>query len=185
MKLYGSYTSPFVRHLRIALAQENLAFEFIDTDYDASAQVSPTAKVPYFEDGALALSDSSSILKYVREAGGKTFPEDVGEFENYTLANTALDTAINLFLLGKEGVVAADVPYLARQQMRLDKVLKELDGRVDPSTALANDASLRCACLLDWARFRQRFSLDGLPALQALLAAADTEPLFLDTAPPA
>lgn len=185
MKLYGSYTSPFVRHCRIALTQENQAFDFIETDYEGSAQLSPTAKVPYLEDGDLVLSDSSSILKHIRDSAGKPFLADIAEFETYTLANTALDTAINLFLLSKEGVLAADVPYLTRQVTRLETALAALDKRIDPAAGIADDASLRCACLLGWALYRQRFELQGFPRLAQLLATANIDPLFAATAPPA
>ena len=41
MKLYGSYTSPFVRHVRIALLETQQAFEFIETDQAGSSAQSP------------------------------------------------------------------------------------------------------------------------------------------------
>ena len=47
MKLFGSYTSPFVRHCRIVLAQHQQSYEFIPTDYAQSAQQTPTKRVPY------------------------------------------------------------------------------------------------------------------------------------------
>ena len=42
-------------------------FEFIETDQSQSAELSPTKKVPFLQDGDIVLSDSSSILKYIRE----------------------------------------------------------------------------------------------------------------------
>lgn len=47
MELYGSYTSPFVRHCRIALLQTQQDCQFIETDAQQSATLSPTKKVPY------------------------------------------------------------------------------------------------------------------------------------------
>jgi glutathione S-transferase len=73
MKLYGSYTSPFVRHCRIALIETGLAFDFIETDQTGSAAKSPTKRVPFLEDGNIFLTDSSSILKHIREKTGHTF----------------------------------------------------------------------------------------------------------------
>ena len=73
MKLYGSLTSPYVRHARIAIAQSGFQCEFEEADYARSAELSPTARVPFFEDGDLMLTDSSSILKYVREKAGTGF----------------------------------------------------------------------------------------------------------------
>jgi len=185
MKLYGSYTSPFVRHCRIALQQENLSAEFVDTDYAASGRLSPTAKVPFLEDGELRLTDSSTILKYIRETAGKAFLADLEDFEVYALANTALDTAINLFLLEKDGVEASQVDYLQRQKMRLDNTLSELNRRINPDLTTSTDGHLRCACLLDWALYRNRFSLQGLDNLAGLLEQANSNQEFLSTAPPA
>ena len=34
MKLFGSYTSPYVRHCRIVLAQNGQDCEFVETDYE-------------------------------------------------------------------------------------------------------------------------------------------------------
>jgi len=42
LELYGSYTSPFVRHCRIALLESGLAFTFVETDQVSSAKLSPT-----------------------------------------------------------------------------------------------------------------------------------------------
>ncbi|MGI9251910.1 MAG: glutathione S-transferase family protein [Pseudohongiellaceae bacterium] len=184
MKLYGSYTSPFVRHCRVALMQEGIEFEFVEADYAMSAQHSPTAKVPFLSDGDLALTDSSSIVKYAREKNGKTFLAALDDHENFAMANTVLDSAINVFLLENEGFTAEQIKYIARQQNRIASGLKTLDQRFDPSDGIARDGALRCACLLDWALFRNRISLDGLSHLQALLDAANQVDAFAATAPP-
>ena len=46
MELFGSYTSPYVRHCRIAFKETGLAYSFTETDHDMSAKLSP-AKVPF------------------------------------------------------------------------------------------------------------------------------------------
>ena len=51
MKIYGSFTSPFVRHCRIVLLETGLTCEFIEVDATQSAQISPTKKVPLLVDG--------------------------------------------------------------------------------------------------------------------------------------
>lgn len=57
MKLFGSYTSPFVRHCRIVLALNEQKFELVPTDYAQSAQNSPAKRVPYFTHNGLKLHD--------------------------------------------------------------------------------------------------------------------------------
>lgn len=185
MKLHGSYTSPFVRHCRVACAQEGIAFEFVEVDHAASAEQSPVAKMPYLTgiDGGL-LSDSSSILKYIRERAGGRFLADLADFETFALANTVVDSMINVFLLETEGFGAEQIRYIGRQQKRIAGGLGALNDRI-AGAGIAQDGALRCACMLDWALFRGRLAnLDNHANLKALLAAANAEPAFADTAPP-
>jgi glutathione S-transferase len=183
MILYGSTASPFVRHARIALMQSGFDFVFEEVDYDRSAEMSPTAKVPYLTDGELMLTDSSSILKYVREKSGAPFLADIVDFERFTLASTLVDTAINLFLMEKEGLTSDRVPYLGRQERRLSSGLDELNRRIDPADGIRLDSALRCACFIDWAMFRDRFSLAGRDNLTALVEIARRDTAFSGTDP--
>ncbi len=185
MKLHGSLVSPFVRHCRIALSQEDLAFEFIEVDYDTSAKNSPTKKVPYLVDGDLLLSDSRTILKYAREKAGKSYLEDIQDFELFEIANTMIDSAINLFLLENNGLTPDKVPYLARQQLRIDDGLKELNRRIDPSNGIQSDGVVRCVCFIDWAVFRKRISIEGLDNLIQLKTIAAKDSVIATTAPDA
>ena len=63
MELFGSFTSPYVRHCRVVLAHTGLDCEFVETDYDQSAARSPTRRVPFLRDGDRMLTDSASILR--------------------------------------------------------------------------------------------------------------------------
>ena len=184
MQLYGSYNSPYVRHCRIALMQEKQGFEFVEADYAMSAEMSPTRKVPFFIDGDVMLTDSSSILKYAREKAGKAFLSDVGDFELFAMTNTVLDSAINMFLLETDGATPDTVKYLGRQKSRIDSGLAELNRRFDPVDGISRDSALRCACFIDWALFRNRISIDGMDNLTGLLSAANAVSEFADTAPP-
>ncbi len=183
MILYGSYTSPFVRHCRVALAQSGFDFEFVEADYAMSAERSPTAKVPFFSDGDIMLTDSSSILKFVREKSGKPYLKDIQDYELFTITNTVLDTSINLFLLENEGFGPGQINYLSRQQNRIESGLNELNTRFSAESDVSLDSSLRCACFLDWALFRDRITLDGLDNLQGLLDQANQDEVFTSTAP--
>lgn len=184
MKLYGSYTSPYVRHCRVALAQSAYDFEFVEADYTMSAMDSPTAKVPYFIDDETKLTDSSSILKYIREKSGKAYLADIEDFENFTLATTLLDATINLFLLELDGFGPEDIKYLTRQKNRVENGLKEIDKRINLNQSIETDSVLRCACFIDWALFRKRIRIDGLSNIQGLLSKANELEVFSSTAPP-
>jgi len=191
MELYGSYTSPFVRHIRIALLETSLSCDFVETGPADSAKLSPTQKVPFLKypvnGQQKMLTDSSAILKYIREKSGATFFNDIHNtleaYNAFCTVNTMLDTAINLFYLERDGVTAQHSAYLARQQSRLKTGLAELEKLSLARQAPYNDAELRIACFLDWALFRNRIALDGFPNLQTFLDGIRKYPHFAATVP--
>ncbi len=183
MKLYGSYTSPFVRHCRIALLETGLSFEFIETDMTGSAEKSPTKRVPFLEDGDQFFTDSSSIIKYVREKVGKTFYATTKELDVFCLVNTALDATINLFFIERDGVQVATIPYLQRQAARIESILGELNAMELPMCSPYNDAQLRLACFIGWAKFRKRLDFTPFPNLEDFFATANSYENFRLTTP--
>ena len=185
MKLFGSYTSPFVRHIRIALAETDLAYELVETDYAQSAAQSPAQRVPFLQDGDLQLTDSTSILRHVRERAGQPFLADIQRLDMYCLVNTALDTTINLFLLDREGLKSDANPYLQRQAARIQTTLQALEAASVPEAFVWDDATIRLACFIDWAIFRQRLDFSAYPNLLAVLEKANQQATFIDSKPPA
>lgn len=182
MKLYGSLFSPYVRHCRVALAETGLDHDFVETDYDQSAKLSPTARVPFLEDGDLRLNDSASILRHIREKAGQPFLPDIQDYELFLLANTGLDSTVNLFLLERDGLTPDQVPYLARQAARVRTVLQELD-RVCARHAADfeppfTDGLIRTACYLSWATFRKRLDYSRFRNLEQLVEALKAWPVF-------
>jgi glutathione S-transferase len=172
MILYGSYTSPYVRHIRTALLQFNFNCQFVDTDYAASASGSPVKRVPFLDAGDKKLTDSSSILLYLKQLSGQSGFDNLDDFELYTLVNSAMDTEINLFLLSKDGLTPDNSDYLSRQKSRVASSLGYMNDLIANQTVDMNsisDGQLRLACFLDWGLFRQRFSLDGLDSLARFL----------------
>lgn len=183
-KLFGSLTSPFVRHCRIAFLEQKLAFEFVPTDYAQSAANSPTQKVPFFVADGIQLTDSTAIVQWIRQQGNQAFIPKPESMNLYATANTVLDAAINLFLLEKENVLPANVPYLRRQENRIATSLQYLNATTPPLSAQPSDAQWRVACLLDWALYRKRFTFDHLPNLIALHREACIRGPFKETSPP-
>lgn len=185
-KLYGSYTSPYVRHCRIALAETGQDYELIETDYEQSARLAPARRVPFLQAGDRMLNDSLSILKFVRESAGQSFLPDLDDCDLFALTNTALDTAINLFLLEKDGLTPEHSNYLGRQAGRVHDILDALDRRApvlpDRSRGFT-DGELRLGCFLDWALFRDRITLNEHPQLSAFLQRMKAYPPFAATAP--
>lgn len=193
MKLYGSYTSPFVRHCRIALlegqAQGTLDCEFIETDIVSSGKLSPTKKVPFLTDTLnneeVELTDSASIVMYLREQSGQTFFKSANDFNLFCNVNTVLDAAVNLFFLElKDNILPTEGSYLERHRERVLSGLQYFNEQEYSSTAPFTDGELRLACFLDWGLFRKRINIDGLDNLQTLLNAARSYDVFAQTAPP-
>jgi glutathione S-transferase len=188
IKLYGTYTSPYVRHCRIALAETRRDYELIETDYAQSARLAPAKRVPVLETGDRTLNDSLSILKYVRESDGRAFLPDVDDCDLFALTNTALDTAINLFLLEKDGLTPAQSGYLGRQRERVDDILATLNRRAPDlgrTTRDFTDGELRLGCFLDWALFRRRIDLSEHLELAAFLRRLNEYDVFAGTPPTA
>ncbi|MBN4075718.1 MAG: glutathione S-transferase [SAR86 cluster bacterium] len=188
MKLYGNSPSPFVRHCRIALIESGLDFEFlIDTDYKLSQERSPTQKIPFLEyegNGKnKVLTDSSSILRYIRERAGQVYLPTVEDMNSFCTVNTLVDTQVNLFLFKKEGFTPENVKYLQRQQNRIQTGLAEFENADLAKQAPWSDVELRLACFLGWVRFRKHFSLDAYPKLVAFLESMDEYPPFKETHP--
>lgn len=185
MKIYGSFTSPFVRHCRIALLETNLVCEFIETDALQSAKLSPTQKVPLLVDGDLTLTDSSSILKYIREKAGLSFFTQIKDFELFNMTNTVMDACVNIFFLEKtDNIKLTDSKYLQRQNSRVLSGLEALN-KMELATQLPlTDGQIRLACFLDWGIYRNRINLFELDNLAKLLELAKKDKAFADTAPP-
>ncbi|MCB1050003.1 MAG: glutathione S-transferase family protein [Acidobacteria bacterium] len=183
LQLFGSFTSPFVRHCRIALLEQELPFEMVETDYLQSALGSPTKRVPFLKDKKLFLSDSLAILFEIRARAKRPVFRSSEEAETFCLATTLLDTGINLFLLSKEGLGPADSKYLERQTARMESGFAALEDRIQKDGAWS-DATIRTACLLKWVNYRKRFDFSHLPHLTALHEQIEYDPLFQQTAPP-
>lgn len=184
VKLFGSFTSPFVRHCCYVFKQLELPFEFVEADYDQSAADSPMKKVPYMSVGDLQLTDSSSIVKYAREKAGQAFLPDVVDFDRYTMINTIMDAAINLFLFDRCGITPEQAPYMVRQQARIDAGLAALEANINPEQPLEKDCHIRIACFVDWAVYRGRMTFTDYPKITALAKKANDDALFAETAPP-
>ena len=182
MQLFGSHTSPFVRHCRIALAQHNCDYEFVTVDYQRSAVDSPMQKMPYLKQDTLLLTDSSTIIKFIREPES-AFLADLHQFEYYTQTNTLLDAAINLFLLEKHKVLPANCPYLQRQLQRVQSGLTALNQSQTHGFDPFRDDHLRLLCFLEWAQFRKRVDLNPFATLLAFIDQAQQHALITSTHP--
>ena len=195
MKLYGVRTSPYVRHARVALAQSGLDWELEQVTLDTIGQ-SPTLRVPFLTDGKLTLSDSSVIVRYVREQSGQSYLATIADHELFAVATSVLDTAVNVYLMNiGNSADLADVPtgtsttgfdpktYFERQKERITVGIQELERCQLSFSQPYTDGEIRLACLLDWAAYRDTIDLSGKDNLCRFLAEIRTWPPFAETAP--
>ena len=195
MKLYGVRTSPYVRHARVALTQSNLEWELEQVTLDTIGK-SPTLRVPLLIDGNLTLSDSSVIVRYIREQSGQDFLATVADHELFALATSVLDTAVNVYLMNiGDSADLAEVPagasaigfdpktYFERQQERIPVGMQELEHCQLSSSQPYTDGEIRLACLLDWAAYRGTIDLSGKDNLCRFLNEIRMWQPFAETAP--
>jgi glutathione S-transferase len=167
MKLYGTTTSPFVRRVRVVAAELGLGYDFVNTAADdgqaALRALSPIWKVPVAEVDGRTLFDSRVIIDWLTTTGGwgpLRQPRDQWHDANLLNAiDAALDSAIQLFYLKREGIDAMAKPFGQRQLDRIAAIFEWLPGELpahDPNRGLGL-AELSLVCTLDWMDFRETY----------------------------
>jgi len=86
--IHGVNASPFVRKVRVALAEKSIPYELRPQMPGAALsspeylKMSPLGKIPCLQDGDYALPDSSCIIAYLERTHPKPalYPEDPKEF---------------------------------------------------------------------------------------------------------
>ncbi len=184
MKLYGSYTSPFVRHCRITLAETGLDCEFIETLPANKGELPPTLKIPFLTDGDLQLHDSTSIIRYMREKANMPFLPDIESFDFFGVVNTALDSVVNIFQLERSGVTVSNYAYLQRQQERVLGTVSYINEQLSKRDMGWDDAMIRLVCFADWAIYRDRVDLSAFDQIHHWLNKARDMDSFASTAIP-
>ncbi len=170
LKLFGSTTSPFVRRLRIWMA--NLEHEFVNmqifagSDRKVLAERNPTLKIPMLEDDNEVIYDSRVIYRYLNEKFD--FPRPSWEQENQlTLIDAATDSLVQMLLLERSELdTASDTMYFNLQRERVDATLTHLNGLVEQGHFKNwNYPAICLYCLVDWIEFRTLHDLSEQTAL--------------------
>ena len=134
MKLIGSHTSPFVRKVRIVLAEKKMDYELvIDSPWQDETGVpdfNPLGKIPVLllDDGT-PLFDSRVIVEYIDNVtpNNKLFPApnreriEVKRWE--ALADGLLDAAVAALLEGKRPDGEKSAGWIERQLGKVDRSL--------------------------------------------------------------
>ncbi|HEU4620589.1 MAG TPA: glutathione S-transferase N-terminal domain-containing protein [Burkholderiaceae bacterium] len=200
MKLIGSDTSPYVRKVRIVLAEKKLDHRYeLENVWSADTtiqQFNPLGKVPclVMEDGG-AVFDSRVIVEYLDgiSPNARLIPPngrprtEVKTWE--ALADGVCDAAIAIRLESQRAAEKQDDAVIARQRGKIDSALAALShGLADKAfcTGLAFTlADIATGCALGYLDFRfpdidWRSRHSNLDRLYEKLT---KRPSFIDTAP--
>ena len=173
MRLIGSLTSPFVRKVRIVLAEKKLDYQFIVDDPWADDTVAPASnplgKVPCLVlDGGEAVFDSRVIVEYLDTLSpvGRLIPAsgrlrlEVKTWE--ALADGLLEAAIAARLeatWAKRAPAERSQAWIDRHMEKVDSGLAAMSRGLDSETlCLAGPqltlADIAVGCALAWLSFR-------------------------------
>jgi len=198
MKLVGSLTSPYVRKVRVLLAEKRLAYDLIEESaWVAGTTVpryNPLNKVPalVMDDGE-AIYDSAVITEYLDAlCSPALIPAEPGARarvrRDEALGDGLMDAGVTVFLERKREAARQDPAWIARQRDKIDAGLaawsRALAARGDRGALTLGD--IACGCALFWFEFRLpelRWRDD--PALDAWARTLESRPSFASTRPPA
>lgn len=201
MKLIGSLASPYVRKVRIVMAEKKLDYALILENVWANdttiQQSNPLGKVPclLMEDGG-AMFDSRVIVEYLDTLTpvGKLIPahgRERAEVKNWeALADGILDAAVLVRV--ERTMRAPEIQSEAWVNRQMDKVnagLKSMSlGLGESAFCVGNHltlADISVACCLGWLSFRFPAIAwrDEYPNLARLFDKLSERPSFKDTLP--
>lgn len=200
MKLVGSLTSPYVRKVRIVLAENNIGYDFdVEIPWNVGSHVpdyNPLGKVPVLimDDGA-ALFDSRVIVEYLDSTSSTLclIPESnrdrimVKRWE--ALADGICDAAATIFLERKRPDKLQSLEWIARQQKKvtlgLEAAARELSDKkwCEGNAYTLADIALCCTLGFLVFRFPEIEWRNTFPNLANLADTLEGRSSFMETAP--
>jgi len=204
MKLIGSLTSPYVRKVRIVLAEKKLDYNFVIEDVwgsDAILASNPLGKVPVLVmEGAEAVFDSRVIVEYVDTLSpvGKLIPASGRERVEVRTWEALADGILDASVAARMEAVWAHrteaqrcQAWIDRQQVRIAAALKSVSqGLGDRAYCVGTHFSLAdiaVGCALGYLDFRfpENTWRQDYPNIARLADKLAVRQSFIDTAPPA
>ena len=202
MKLIGSLTSPYVRKVRVALAEKRIDYEMqVDLPWSEGTKVpeyNPLGKVPVLllDDGT-SLFDSRVIAEYLDTVTplGRLIPEGnrertlVKRWE--ALADGISDAAAATVIETRRPAKLQSKDWIARQRGKIDSGLKAVSIELGEKSWCSGDAynlsDIAVGCALGFLDLRLP-EIDwraSSPNLEKLFAKLMQRASFKDTVPPA
>ena len=169
MKLIGSLTSPFVRKVRIVLAEKKIEYDFaIDSPWVAEStipNINPLGKIPVLVvDDETVLFDSRVISEYLDNVApnNKLMPApnrertEVKRWE--ALADGICDAAALIFLEKKRPTEQQNADWIVRQESKILRGLEFMSDHLGDNTWCMGThfslADVTTGCALGYLAFR-------------------------------
>jgi glutathione S-transferase len=205
MKLIGSLTSPYVRKVRIVLAEKKLDYKFEVEDvwspYSTISASNPLGKVPCLVmEGGEAIFDSRVIVEYVDTLSpvGKLIPLSGRERVEVRTWEALADGLLEAAILARMEATWAGRTDAQRSQAWIDRQIDKIhtslkamsQGLGDRPWCTGNHhtlADIATGCALGYIDFRFAYIdwRDAYPNLARLYEKLLQRQSFTDTAPPA
>jgi len=199
MKLVGSLTSPFVRKVRIVLAEKRIVYDFdVDIPWESDTRVAehnPLGKVPILiMDDGTTLYDSRVIVDYLDSANpvSRLMPEFNRERSMVkrweALADGISDAATTIFLERKRPESLQSTEWLSRQQKKamlgLEVAARDLGDKKWCEGNVYTLADVALGCTLGYLSFRfPEMKWRMFPNLVRLVDTLEERASFIETAP--
>ena len=203
MKLIGAVTSPYVRKVRIVMAEKKLDYQFVLEDVwnsDAIVASNPLGKVPcLIMEGGEAVFDSRVIVEYVDALSpvGKLIPGSGRERAEVRTWEALADGLMDAALLARLEATWAGRSDAERSQAWIDRQLGKIDATLAAMAKGLGDkpfcagihltlADIAVGCALGYLDFRFP-QIDWRRRHLSLAKLADKlsqRQSFIDSAPP-
>lgn len=204
MKLIGSLTSPFVRKVRIVLAEKKLDYKFdVEDVWAADTTISasnPLGKVPCLVmEGGEAIFDSRVIVEYVDTLSpvGKLIPLSGRERVEVRTWEALADGLLDAAILARMEQTWSGRTEAQRSQAWIDRQLSKVTGSLKAMSQGLGErpwctgnhhslADIAVGCALGYLDFRfpEINWREDHPNLAKLYVKLSQRPGFTDTAPP-
>jgi glutathione S-transferase len=197
MKLYGTKTSPFVRRVRIVAQEVAAPFTLIDVSGEEGLSqlraITPIWRVPVAEVDAGVILDSHAIIEWLLESYGKRAlrPIDTANFwrERNIMASIdgALESAINVFYLKRDGEDVDRIQYMVKQKSRVESAMNWLEKQLEAGFFTEEKriglSEIYLETALGWMMFRDAYPVARHPAFVRFRETHAWMPSFQNTAP--
>jgi glutathione S-transferase len=204
IRLLGSLTSPYVRKVRIVMAEKKLDYQFVLEDVwssDAMLVTNPLGKVPCLVmEGGEAVFDSRVIVEYLDTLSpvGKLIPPSGRERTEVRTWEALADGLLDAAILARMEAIWSGRTEAQRSPAWIDRQMSRVQAAVDAMARGLGDkpycagnaftlADVAVGCALGYLDFRfpQIGWRSAHPNLNKLADKLATRSSFSDTAPPA